>query len=398
MTTTAALPWTTPEELMADVTALEPLCRAACVDLETDRHLPAEVVAEMFRLGVYRLAVPHRYGGPEVDPLTQTRVVEELSRQDGSVGWCAMIAIAASYAAGFFAEDPGKAWFSAPEFCVAGQVAPNGRATKVDGGYTIDGRFGFGSGSDHASLMLGGCVVFDGDEPVARPGGGPLTLVAAFPKASCEILDTWYTTGLVGTGSNDYVVDNLFVPEHHTYDPTNPTAVEGPLYRYPPLFLCSHIGVPLGIARAAIDAVMDIVDSKDLFPGAHRTTKPGRLLRDDGRAQEAIARAEGTLGAARAYAYTNLGEIWDVLQSGATPSRRQRALYRIMMTQVHEMGREVVTDMYNTVSGTAIYRSSPLDRQLRDIHTACQHRMVNQKIYQPAGRVLLGMPSNDPFV
>ena len=396
--TIATVPWSTAEELLAEVTALESSNRAACADLDQLRRLPDSVVADMVRLGVYRLAIPRQFDGFEVDPLAQTRVVEELSRHDGSIGWCAMISIAASYAGGFFPDDPGKAWFSDPRFCIAGQIAPNGRAQRVDGGYVVSGRYAFGSGSDHASLMLAGCVVFDGDTPVQRPKGGPATIVAAFPKASCTIVDTWHTTGLVGTASNDYVVEGLFVPEHHTYDSLGPARHEGDLYRYPPLFLCSHIGVPLGIARAAIETVMGLTDHKDLFPGAHRTNTPGRLLRDDSRAQEAIARAEGMLGAARAYAYGNLGEIWDALLAGGTPSRRQRALYRIMMTQVHEMGREVVTAMYNTASGSAIYRSSPLDRQLRDIHTACQHRMVNQKIYQPAGRVLLGMPSNDPFV
>lgn len=389
--------WSTPDELLDEVRGLAPLVAGSLDAIERDRCLPDPLVAELRRLGIFRLAVPNSLGGPQLDPLTHVRVVEELSRQSGSVGWCAMIAIAASYASGFFSPEAGQRWYGGADSCIAGQIAPVGRATVVDGGYRLDGRYRFASGVGHATAVIAGGVVYDDGGPVKRSNGAPRTVSALLPLESCEVLDTWHTTGLAGTGSNDYVIDDVFVPEADTYDPSGAMRLEAPLYSYPPLFLCPHVGVPLGIARAAIDDLVAMMDTKDLLPGTNRDT-PSRPLSEDGRAQEALARAEGTLGAARAHAYENLGELWATMSRGDKPSRRQGALYRIMMTQAHETARDIVTSMYNTGSGDAIYRVNPLDRHLRDISTACQHRMVNQKIYQPAGRVLLGKPSGDPFV
>jgi len=384
-------------ELLEQVRALEPMVQQASVAIETERRLPEGLVDELRGLGVFRLAVPREYGGPEHDPLTQVQVVEELSRQDGSVGWCAMIGAAASYAAAFLEPEAARQVFGHRNSSLAGLIAPAGLAEQVDGGYRISGRFRFASGSSHASAMIGGCMVMSDGEPVRSDRGVPAYLVAVLEPDQVTMLDTWHTTGLAGTASHDYDIDDAFVSAERTWDPSGAMRLPGPLYQYPPLFLCPHAGVPLGIARHAIDTVVALAEEKDLFPVAHRAA-PGRLLRDDVRAQEAIARAEAMLGAARAYTYTTLGDIWQLLRSGERPSSRQRGLYRAMLTYVHELGRDVVELMYNTASTGAIYRSSPLDRAFRDMTTACQHRMVNQKIYQPVGRVLLGMRSEDPFV
>jgi len=387
------------EQLLTDVRALEPLVLEAVRGqaFEDAGELPSAVVEELHRLEILRLGAPVECGGPEIDPITQIEVVEELSRQDGSVGWCAMIAKAGSYAAAFLAPATAQKFFGGRESCIAGLIHPMGRAEIVDGGYRVSGRFRFASGSGHATTMIGGCMVFADGELVGGDRGVPQIRVMLMDPSDCKMLDTWHTTGLAGTGSNDYDVDDVFVAADECWNPAGAMLIDRPMYRYPPLFLCPHAGVPLGIARAAIDEVTRLGTHKDLFPSARRD-KPGRLLGDDRRTQEAVARAEGTLGAARAYAYATVEELWETLVVGERAPQSLRARYRIMLTHVHEAGRDVVSSMYNTASTDAIYKSSPLDRQFRDIQTACQHRMVNQKIYEPAGRVLLGMPSGDPFI
>jgi alkylation response protein AidB-like acyl-CoA dehydrogenase len=216
------------------------------------------------------------------------------------------------------------------------------------------------------------------------------------PPSACKILDTWHTTGLAGTGSHDFAVENVFVPFDESWSFAERPHCSGPLYRFPPLFLVTHAGVPLGIARAAIDAVLELAGQKELMPDPHKLFG-SRLLRDESRVHEAIAVAEGALAAARGFTYATLEELWDTLSRHEKPSPRQRALYRIMLIDVHRIGKEVVSSMYDLAATSAIYRSHPLDRLMRDILTACQHGVVHPKMYRPAGRLLLGLESGDPL-
>jgi hypothetical protein len=202
---------------------------------------------------------------------------------------------------------------------------------------------------------------------------------------------------LWATGSNDYVVDDLFVAEENSWDPAGPMRRSEALYRYPPLFLVVHAGVPLGIARRAIDSVLELAAEKALYPASLRPDG-GPTLRDDGQAQEAIAVAEASLAAASAFTYANVGQLWETLCAGERVSPRMRAMYRIMMTWVHQTAKDVVESMYDIASTSSIYRGNTLDRQMRDILTACQHRMVHPKLYRPAGRLLVGLESGDPLV
>jgi alkylation response protein AidB-like acyl-CoA dehydrogenase len=270
-----------------------------------------------------------------------------------------------------------------------------GRAELVDGGYRVNGRYRFGSGCQHASMITGGCLVYEGGNPRVV-NGRPEIRVMVFPPASCKILDTWYTTGLAGTGSNDFVVEDVFVPFEESWSFLERPHCKGILYRFSPLFLVTHAGVPLGIARAAIDALMELAGSKELMPDPHKLIG-SRLLRDDSRTHEAIAIAEAELEAARSLTYSLLEDIWQTLGRGDKLTARQRALYRIMLIYVNRVAKKVVETMYDLAATSAIYRSNPLDRLMRDILTACQHGVVHPKMYRPAGRMLLGLEAGDPM-
>jgi alkylation response protein AidB-like acyl-CoA dehydrogenase len=376
--------------------ALAPLIQDSLSTMEAERRLSPQVVDALRALGAFRLAVPQAYGGLELDPMTQVRVVEELSRLDGSVGWCAMISSAGSFASAFVAPAVAQRLCGHINFSLAGQVVPVGRAELVEDGYRVTGRYRFGSGCQHASVIVGGCVVFEGGKPRQLAHGRPEIRVLMFPPSACKILDTWHTTGLAGTGSHDFVVEDVFVPFEESWSFAERPQCSGALYRFPPLFLVTHAGVPLGIARAAIDAVIELANRKELAPDPHKLFG-SRLLREESRAHEIIAVAEGTLAAARSFVYSTLEELWDTLGRNEKPSPRQRALYRIMLIDAHRMAKEVVSMMYDLAATSAIYRSHPLDRLMRDILTACQHGVVHPKMYRPAGRLLLGMESGDPL-
>ncbi len=387
-----------PADPLAAARAMAPLVAAHQADIDAKRCLPEPVVDAMRATGILRAAVPTDLGGPFMSPEIQVRVVEELSRQDGSVGWCAMIASAGSYANGFLAPETAARWFGPWDSCLAGQIAPSGSAVKEPGGYRVTGRFRFASGSGHASFLIAGCLVHDADgSPVRTESGRPEMRSVILPKEQCTIIDTWHTTGLWGTGSNDYTIDAVFVAEEDSWDPAGQMRRSEPMFRYPPLFLLPHAGVPLGIARTAIDTVLGLADDKPLMPGAAKTAKT-RVLADDEAAQEAITVAEVKLAASRALTYEIIDELWATLQAGERVSPRLRAMYRSMMVWTHQTGKEIVLSMYDTASGSSIYRESPLDRCVRDILTACQHRMVHPKLYRPAGRLLLGRNSGDPML
>nr|ART37637.1 E428 [uncultured bacterium] len=376
---------------MAMAKALEPHISAAVETMETERRLPPPLVQAMKEAGIFRMAVARAYGGLEFAPATQVRVIEELSRLDGSVGWCAMIGGAAGYLGGFLAPAVARRLFGHIDGIAAGQVAPMGRADVVDGGYRVTGRWRFASGCQHATVLMGGCMVHDQGESRRLADGQPEIRLMLMPVSACTIIDTWQTTGMRGTGSHDFTAQDVFVPTEESMSFFDPPQCSGPLYSLPHLFLAGHTGVPLGIARGALDTVLELSTQKVMLPAQ-------RLLREEGQVQETVAWAEASLGAARSYAYAVIDELWRTLCRGEKPSPRLRAVYRTMMVYVHRIGKEVVEAMYDTAATSAVFQPNSLDRYMRDILTACQHRVVHAKIYRPAGRLLLGLDPGDPFI
>ncbi len=372
------------------VEALAPQIKDAADTIEAERRLPPALARALMEAGVFRAGVPRVYGGGELDPMSQVRVVEELSRVDGSVGWLAMIGTAGGFLAAFLAPPVAQRLFGNTYTVTAGQLRPPQRADLVDGGYRVSGTWHFASGCQHATTLICGCVIYEHGQPRLLADGRPETRVMLVPTSVATIIDTWHTTGMRGTGSHDFRVENVFVPFEESPNMADPPQCLGPLYVFPPLFLVSHAGVPLGIARSALEFVEKLSAHKEMLPSR-------RLLREDTQVQETIAWAEATLEAARSYVYRTLEELWETLCRGDRPSPRQRAHYRLMMTYSHQAAKQVVSVLYDTAATSSIFQTSPLDRNMRDILTACQHRVVHLKMYRPAGRLLLGLDPEELF-
>jgi alkylation response protein AidB-like acyl-CoA dehydrogenase len=376
--------------VLESVKALEPQIRAASITIEEQRCLPPALARGLMEAGAFRMGVPRIYGGPELDPMAQVRIVEELSRIEGAVGWLSMISSAGSFLAAFLKTEPAQRLFGSVESVLAGQLRPPQRADLTDGGYRVSGRFHFASGSGHASVMTCGCTVYENGRPRLTRNGNPEIRVMLVPAAKTTIIDVWDTTGMRGTGSNDFVVEDVFVP----FDDcpslgSGPASIPGPLYSWPALFLVSHAGVPLGLARSALDFVEELSARKELTPGT--------ALRADGQVQETIAKAEASVEAARCYVYRTLENLWATLCAEEKPSPRQRAHYRLMMTHAHQTAKDVINILYDLAATSAIFRSSPLERNMRDILTSSQHRVVHPKMYRPAGRLILGLDPEELF-
>jgi alkylation response protein AidB-like acyl-CoA dehydrogenase len=376
--------------MLEAVRALEPQIRAERDTIENRRCLPPAMARSLMEAGVFRMGVPRTYGGPELDPMAQVRVVEELSRIEGAVGWLSMISSAGSFLAAFLKPEPAQRLFGSVESVLAGQLRPPQRADLTDGGYRVSGTFHFASGSGHASVMTCGCTVYENGQPRLTRIGHPEIRVMLVPAVKTRIVDVWDTTGMRGTGSNDFIVDDVFVPLDDCPNlGMGPAHHPGPLYSWPALFLVSHAGVPLGLARSALDFVEEL--------SAHKDLSPGRPLREDPQVQETIAKAEATVEAARCYVYRTLEDLWATLCAGEKPSERQRAHYRLMMTHAHQSAKKVIGILYDLAATSAIFRRSPLERNMRDILTSSQHRVVHPKMYRPAGRLILGLDPEEVF-
>jgi alkylation response protein AidB-like acyl-CoA dehydrogenase len=377
--------------ISAAVRQLVPVVQARAGEIARERRLPPDLVAALKLAGVFRMPMPRAWGGPELTPREQTEVVEILSAADPSVGWCAMIGSDSGFYGAFLDEAAARALYPDLDAVTAGLLQPAGRARRVHGGYRVSGRWGFGSGCTHAEVLVGGCLVFDGEKPELTEAGLPAWRVMLAPAASWTVLDTWHTTGLAGSGSHDYQVDDLFVPEEHSFSLFEKARRPEPLYAFNGMFFANMHGVPLGLARRAIDSVVALAGHKRLMPELV-------LLKDVPRVRSALARAEMQLGAARAYTYETLDAVWECVQQRGELSLELRVALSLSRVHAFRTAREVTQAMVDTAGTSAIYASSPLDRLLRDAITMSQHVVAQERLLEMVGGMIVGELPRIPFL
>ena len=376
----------TRHPLVEAAVTLEPGIRAHADQIEREGRLPDDLVRAISEAGIFRMLVPRSLGGGEVDPITQMEVLEAIARGDGSVGWVTAIASGTSWTTAFLRPDVAAEILADPHAILVGSLAlpSGGRAVAVDGGYRLTGQWPFGSGCQHASWLISRALVHDGGGPRIEPSGGPATRVLVFPREDATILDTWHVAGLNGTGSHDYTVTDLFVPEERTFGLTGEPAYHpGPLY-LARFFLMAHGAHGLGIARAALDTLTGLVRSK-------RQTGSGTeaLVRDRPHIQTAVAQAEALVRGGRAYLWEATRQAWDEACSTGAISAENRALARLANSAAFESAVRTVDLAYTVAGGSSVYRRSPLQRYFRDIHTASQHSIVSPGSFELIGQALL---------
>jgi indole-3-acetate monooxygenase len=360
-------------------------------EIERDRRLPTALIERLARADLFRLLVPCALGGLEVDILTAVQVFEEIARVDGSACWAVMIGNSGLFTAWLDLEAGEEIIGSAPGAPMGGVLAATGRAVRVQGGYRVTGRWAFASGCEYATWLLGGCQVYNGEHARSTPTGAPELRLLFFPRAECEILDTWSAGGLRGSGSHDFRVRDVFVPCRRSFSSAAAPVQPGPLYRLPFLALLASMlpAVALGIARGAIDALAELAATKT--PAASRS-----LLGERAMVQVQIAQAEALVRSGRAFLFETLREAWADVVAGRTISLRQHALLRLAATHSAACATEAVDLMYQAGGGTSVYTSSRLERAFRDVHVATQHLAIATTVYEPAGRVLLGLDPGTP--
>jgi alkylation response protein AidB-like acyl-CoA dehydrogenase len=318
-------------------------------------------------------------------PREQCEVYEILGAADASVAWCVKIGSDSGFYAVMLEPNAARTVFRDLDSVTAGQVPPNGKAERIDGGYRVSGHWTFGSGSTHADVIIGGCLITQNGQPIMTERG-PLTRVMAAPASSFEVLDTWRSTGLAGSGSNDYRTRDLFVPVAHTFALDEGSLRTEPLYRYSGMFLASWHGVALGLTRRAIDAALALLDTKvSIFP------PPPIPLRQRPHARVAIATADMQWRAARAFTYETIDRLWEEVQTRGEASPENRRAMMQSLTFSFRTARQVTQDMFDLVGTTAVFSTkSPLDRLLRDAITMSQHLLLSDSFLEMVGGVMLG--------
>jgi alkylation response protein AidB-like acyl-CoA dehydrogenase len=349
-------------------------------DGERNRRLPLATVDALTDAQLMRLCVPHVYGGPEVDPMTLVETIEAVAHSDGAAGWCTMIASTTSSMAPLLPAATAREIYGDPASVTGGVFAPNGRgvATTRDGvdGFEVSGRWAWGSGTQHCRWVLGGALC---DDDTFR--------LCWFPQQDVTFHDTWYTSGMRGSGSLDYSVADVFVPAARTVQPgvTSPV-VRTALSAFPnfTLLAAGVSAVSLGVARRALDELVELAQGK-------KPQYSSKTLAQSSFTQIELARAEATLRSARAFLLDELRSAWAVALAGDVVGVDARIGIRLAATHAATVGAQVADVAFTLAGGTAVYDASPLGRCLRDAHVVTQHIQTAPKLNETIGRLLLGL-------
>ena len=381
------------QDWVARARELAPMIEAAADRTERERKIPADVLAAMHGAGLFHILLPASLGGGAADLVTFNQVVEAVAAADASTAWCLAQAVASSHAAGFLDPKIAAEVFGARDALVAwGPPAGIAKALAVDGGYQVTGKWRFASGSANATWMGGHSIVFDADDSPRRDvKGNPVNRTVLFRREQANIKDTWHVVGLRGTASNDYEVDDLYVPEAYTtWRNSAPDQRQyGPLYNIQMLTLygVGFSGVALGIAKSCLAAFMTLAQTKKPGGGVGSST----VLRDNAVIQSRAAKATGRLKSARAFLLQMLREAWEASATAGTLSLDERAHLRLAITGAMDEARKVVDFAYHAAGTTAIFEGSAFERRFRDLHTALAQGQAHLSNFESAGQALFGI-------
>lgn len=341
--------------------------------------------------GLLRLVVPPSYGGTGAGPGEFLAFVESVARVHASTAWTVMTCNEeAGIASAYLQPEPMRHLFAErPDVIIAGSGVPKGRAFRVDGGWRVSGTWDFVSGCTAADELVLGALVVDENEEIIKPAEICFVLV---PVAETEIVDTWHTAGLAGTGSNDVILTGHVVEDNRC----GVVAVGGlprptePFYRLPSglRFPFPKVGIALGVAHAAVEAF-------DALAGAKKPLYARSSLAHRPTAASARARAEALIGSSRAWVLSLADELMAaVSDESVRPELHARC--RLACSHAVRAANEAIALLLDEAGSTANRVDSPLPRLAADARAVSGHFMVAPYQMATAGQVLLGLEATDP--
>jgi alkylation response protein AidB-like acyl-CoA dehydrogenase len=372
------------EELLWRASQLVPVLKERAARTEKLRQIPPETVHDLVSSGLIRIGNPERYGGHAVDVDVAHEVGWELGRGCGSSAWCYSLWTVHNWWLGHFPEKAQEEFFaSGPDTLFSSGLNPaGGKAEPVDGGLRISGRWGFSSGCDPATWAM-----------VAIPGPGPNGLIwLLIPRSDYDIVDTWFASGMRGSGSKDVVVKDAFVPAHRALDPNR--AGDGDWtgwevhrrlsYRVPLRCLTGWdlVAPIVGIAQGAVD---------EFAARLRGTSGPGRTA-DSVAAQLRLAEASAEVDAARTLHRHDIREMLDKAARGDEFTDGDRARYRRDKAFVAKLSVQAVNRLFEASGARAVLESEPMQRFHRDAHGASHHAALSWDVAaEQFGRHALGL-------
>jgi alkylation response protein AidB-like acyl-CoA dehydrogenase len=348
-----------------------------------DEHgrLADAVVESLHENRMFGMWVPRSIrGGAELDPLSSLEVIEAVAHGDPSTAWVLMAAsLAIGTGAAYLEDEAIDELFGGKRMpVIAGQGTRPGRAVSKDGGFLLSGSWSFASGIKHGTHIHTLGIIEETGEP----------RIFVLPVEHATLIDNWDVMGLRGTGSIDYKIDNVYVPEAYTHVAVTETPKRGGnLYTIGIIGFAGicHSGWALGIGRRLLDEMAALVKERGGLSGPQGGSVSF---------QEQYAKAEATYRSARAYVFETWGGVNRMLERNEPLSVRQHTLIRSAMTHVTESSHRVARFVYQA-AGTLGLRAGTIQRLFRDMHAGTQHVIASPPVYQAIGRELAGLAEKD---
>jgi alkylation response protein AidB-like acyl-CoA dehydrogenase len=382
------------QDLLAAVEHIRPVLSEHAPRAEADRELSGAAYAAMCSAGLFAMMAPRSRGGYEMHPVECLKIFEAVARIDAAAAWnLEMNQAIACYVAWLPAAGVDDIFRNGIP-TIAGALNPPGRGVRTDGGWRITGQVPFGSGCRHAQWLALPFVEMDGDRPRVDPATGqPIPFGAFFPREEATIFDTWHTYGMRGTGSTDYGVRDLYVPDR-LIAPVCPLGrpapgFEGPLYRMWPLSsLLGEAMVSVGVAGEAVDAAVQLCKTKTPAYNAVPLRQQQLAQFQLGKARSRVEAARDTLFRAAAVAYD------DVAGSGGLLTAESKIRLQLAACFTAEGCAEAVRLVNDAVGASSIRSEQPFERYFRDAHVLLQHSDKSSARYGSAGRLMLGLEND----
>ena len=374
--------------ILSRARALGPDLEAAADEIERTKRIPAELLAKIHAARLGRMFLPRLFGGDEIDPCTYLHALEAVSRHDASVGWNLFVANSSTLITPFLEPDTAREIYAEPHAWMSWGPPDGQKARAVEGGYIVNGTWGFSSGCRQANWMGAHCMVEEKDGSTRlNAAGRPSITSFLFPADQVTLHDTWDTIGLRGTASDSYTVDNVFVPEAYTGTREEPEnrRVPGPLYWFTQqgLYAVGVAAVALGTAGAMLTAFMELATDK--------TPRGLAKLADRDATRALVATSEARLGSARSYLLDLLSGYYAAAEETGAMGIEDRARVRLATTNAIIGAIEIADRIHKAAGVSAIFvGKSPFERRWRDIHTLSQQIQARDAHFEAVGQILLG--------
>jgi indole-3-acetate monooxygenase len=373
------------QKLLSSLDELAPWLRASAAQADRLARLPQEVASALARRELFRLWIPRRAGGLELSLPEALQVYEAAACIDGSVGWAVMIGSGGGLFAAYLPANVAAAIFAGADSVIAGSGSPDGVAERVAGGYRATGRWRYASGADYATTFTANCRITAAGSAVLAADGQPLIRALAFDASQVKVIPAWDTSGMRGTGSDEFEIHEAFVSEERSFSVfTDPPRESGPLYRLPfgVLTELPVTAVAVGIARHVLEAFNALARHKHAYGS-------GRPMAHDPLVQVRFAEAFATWQLVKAGLDSLAARTWQTALAERTLSAEELAQATCICALSVARLRAAIAELMALSGMTAIQTGEEIARAWRDLQGVAAHGSVSPLRLTGAGAALL---------